>query len=272
METAPKKRGRKPGSKNKVKTNKEDVKTEKKKRGRKPKTNITINENPIFESDEKIYNNLIVKINTKDYNISYNNLNKEVNKLLNENDNSLDNELDNSLDNELENELENELDNNKLDKINKNSNNLICWNCCNKFNNIIIGLPIKYVDNIFYTYGNFCSLECSTRFCFDNFKNNISEIYTIINLYNNIVNKKIENVKCAPHRLSLNIFGGSLTIEEYRKSFKNQDYYNITIPPIVQLNTQISQPEHNKYYNKEHLKLFRKKELNNNNIINMMTK
>lgn len=250
MDKVPKKRGRKPGSKNKIKSNENEI-TVKKKRGRKPKTNITINENPVFESEDKV-DNLVIKINTKNNNLSLDNLNQEVNKIL-ENTDQSDYNLNN-----------NNVMNNNL------NNNLICWNCCHKFHNIIIGLPIKYVDNLFYTYGNFCSLECATRFTFDNFHNDISEIYANINLYNNIVNKKKTNVKCAPHRLSLNIFGGILSIEEYRKTFEVLDYYNVTIPPIVQLNSQISEPEHNKYYNKEHLKLFRKKEINNNNIITMM--
>ena len=86
-----------------------------------------------------------------------------------------------------------------------------------------------------------------------------------------IVYKNNNKVKCAPHKLTLNIFGGPLTIEEYRKSFNTTEYYNVTIPPIIQLSTQVSLPEKNRYYNKEHLKIYRKKEINNeNNIINMM--
>jgi len=249
----PKKRGRKPGSKNK--TPEEKIKentTGKKKRGRKPKSNVTINENPIFESESKNNNHLIIKINNKSNNLSLDNINNEINKF-------------------LSNDTLN--DNYSNINYNKNTNNevsTVCWNCCHSFNKTKIGLPIKYINNIFYTYGNFCSLECSSRFCFDNFNNDISEIYSTINLYNLIVNKSNKNIKCAPHRLSLDIFGGPLSIEKYRETFSNQDFYNVTIPPIVQLNTQISLPEQNKYYNKEHLKLYRKKEINNNNIINMM--
>ena len=254
----PKKRGRKPGSKNKIKKdlNINEIKPEKKKRGRKPKTNITINENPIFKSEETQNKNLIIKINNDKLNLD-NKIN--CNKFdLNTNEFDLNND-------EINN---NEINNNE---INNNKNGKICWNCCHDFFNIIEGLPIKYINNIFYTYGNFCSLECATRYCFDNMNNNIAEIYSIINLYNMIVYKNNKKIKCAPHRLTLDIFGGPLSIEEYRKSFNTTEYYNVTIPPIIQLNTQISLPEKNRYYNKEHLKIYRKKEINNeNNIINMM--
>ena len=249
MEKTPKKRGRKPGSKNKVKKEINPTeKPEKKKRGRKPKTNITINENPIFASSENKNKNLIIKIN----NTSINSLD-DINLL-------------NKFDNDLYQPEINNINNNH-----KYTNGDICWNCCHKFMDITVGLPIKYVDNLFYTYGNFCSLECACRYCFDNLNNDIAEIYSIINLYNMIVYKNKKKVKCAPNRLVLDIFGGSLSIEEYRKSFNTNEYYNITIPPLVQLSTQISLPEKNRYYNKEHLKIYRKKEINyENNIINMM--
>ena len=253
-EKTPKKRGRKPGSKNKVKKEKSVVKTpEKKKRGRKPKTNITINENPIFISDKNKNKNLIIKINNIPID-SLDNINKSYCN------------FSNNIDNNIDNNIGNEINNNE-----KYTDGKLCWNCCHSFLNIVEGLPIKYVDNIFYTYGNFCSLECASRYCFDNLSNDAPEIYSIINLYNIIINNNKKEVKCAPHRLTLKIFGGKLSIEEYRKSFNTTDYYNVTIPPLVQLNTQISLPEKNKYYNKEHLKIYRKKEINNeNNIINMM--
>tara|TARA_B100001094_G_scaffold332913_1_gene407275 strand:- start:2684 stop:3439 length:756 start_codon:yes stop_codon:yes gene_type:complete len=243
----PKKRGRKPGSKNKVKKNKEKTEgiiPEKKKRGRKPKTNITINENPIFKSDESENKNLIIKIN--------NNLGDSLDdiKILDVNFDSISCEINNNQ---------------------KYNNGKICWNCCHPFLNTIIGLPIKYIDEVFYTYGNFCSLECASRYCFDTLTNDSAEIYSIINLYNIIVNKKNNKIKCAPHKLTLDIFGGALSIKEYRKSFDTSDTYNITIPPIIQLNTQISLPEKNKHFNKENFKIYRQKEINNsNNIINMM--
>ena len=242
-EKVPKKRGRKPGSKNKVKKEKPDeVVTVKKKRGRKPKTNITINENPIFKSDESENKNLIIKINN----------------------NSISS-FDNSKLSDI-NYISSEINSNY-----KYNDGKICWNCCHKFVNNIYGLPIKYIDEVFYTYGNFCSLECSARYCFDNLGNDSAQIYSVINLYNIIVNKSNKKIKCAPNKLILDIFGGPLTIDEYRESFNTNDNYNVTIPPIVQLNTQISLPEKNKHFNKENFKIYRQKEINNtNNIINMM--
>ena len=32
----------------------------------------------------------------------------------------------------------------------ENTNNVgeVCWNCCHKFNNIVYGVPLKYINNI----------------------------------------------------------------------------------------------------------------------------
>lgn len=137
----------------------------------------------------------------------------------------------------------------------------ICWNCCHKFDSIIYGIPIKYNKNIFYTYGDFCSLECCSRYTIENF-NNYHEIISLINLYNNIINKtKDEKVNVAPNKLLLNIFGGPLTIEEYRKGFTNKNIHDIKIPPILPIKHTIDNYESNNPSSKSNLKLYRKKPL-----------
>ena len=155
-----------------------------------------------------------------------------------------------------------------IDTDNLNSGNIIeskisdvCWNCCHNFDSIVYGIPIKYHNNIFYTYGDFCSLECCCRYTVDNF-NNYHEIISLINLYNNVTNKtKDEKVNVAPNKLLLNIFGGPLTIEEYRKGFTNKNIQDIKIPPILPIKHTIDNYESNNPSNKSNLKLYRKKPL-----------
>tara|TARA_Y100000768_G_C23973899_1_gene682004 strand:+ start:790 stop:1461 length:672 start_codon:yes stop_codon:yes gene_type:complete len=138
----------------------------------------------------------------------------------------------------------------------------VCWNCCHKFNEIIYGIPLKYVHNIFYTYGDFCSLECCSRYSLDNFENHY-EINSLINLYNNIVNDtKGDTINTAPNRLLLNMFGGPLTIEEYRKNSLNKNIFDLKIPPILPIKYRIDTYEINNNQNtKSNLKLYRKKPL-----------
>ena len=87
----------------------------KKKRGRKPKNNVVVNDNPVFEI---LNNDLIIKLN---------NIDNESNNII------YDSELSNSL-------------------ITKNTSEL-CWNCCCRLDNNIVGIPVQYIDEKFYTYG-----------------------------------------------------------------------------------------------------------------------
>ena len=54
----------------------------------------------------------------------------------------------------------------------------LCWNCCHPFDEIVYGLPLKYVSGVFYTYGDFCSLECASRYALENF-DNFHEVYVL---------------------------------------------------------------------------------------------
>ena len=201
-----------------------------KKRGRKPK-------NPSLKQDEKkkdtinISENLIIKLNHSDvdeYNIMGYNTNNE-----------------------------------KNDMVKENNISELCWNCAHPFHKEIYGIPLKYLDKIFYIYGDFCSLECCARYALDNLREyNFSEIYTLINLYNNILfNNHSEKVEIAPSKLILKSFGGSLTIEEYRSNFNNKDIYDIRIPPILPIKHSIHKYETNNSTNQNNLKLYRKKPL-----------
>lgn len=137
----------------------------------------------------------------------------------------------------------------------------ICWNCCHNFDSIIVGIPLKYHNKVFYTYGDFCSLECCSRFSIENF-NNYHEIVSLINLYSNIVNgSRNEKVNVAPNKLLLDKFGGPLSIEEYRCNFKNKNIHDIKIPPILPIKHNIDNYESNNQNSKSNLKLYRKKPL-----------
>lgn len=133
----------------------------------------------------------------------------------------------------------------------------ICWNCCHPFNNYVHGIPMKYNNGVFYVYGDFCSLECGCRYAHDVLIDyNFEELYSLINLYSNILFDKKEKIEMAPNKLLLKIFGGNLTIDEYRS--KNKINYEVRIPPILPINHSINQYELNITKNKDYLKLYRK--------------
>ena len=79
--------------------------------------------------------------------------------------------------------------------INNNGKSELCWNCCHSFNEHTFGIPMKYIHGIFYIYGDFCSLDCAARYAHDELKEyDFSEIFSLINLYSNIIYNKKEQV------------------------------------------------------------------------------
>lgn len=139
-----------------------------------------------------------------------------------------------------------------------NANNILCWNCCHECNNIKY-IPIKHSKDIFYVYGTFCSDGCSYRYLYDNYRNkDLWEKLQLIKFYHNEMYGKFVEIKESPPRLLLKIFGGNMSIEDYRD--KENYYQSTTFPPIVILgNIEISC----KTKDKDYLKLYRKKKTKN---------
>lgn len=111
--------------------------------------------------------------------------------------------------------------------------NICCLWCCHEFDNFPFGIPIKKVDDTYYMFGNFCSGECAAAYNFENTNTcEAFERYSLLNyLYSN--NKKI---KLAGPKLSLKMFGGQLSIKEFRNN--NNIYnknYKLLIPPMISI-------------------------------------
>lgn len=198
----------------------------KKKRGRKPKKK---NEEPIIEN-EPLPKNLVIKL-TEPSNLS---------------------EKSSCINNGYE-------ENTKCQMCyGEEKTGELCWNCCHDFDSIITGIPMKHENGIFYTYGDFCSLECCARYAFEYFPNEYWEILSIINLYNHKIYNNFQPIEMAPSKLVLKRFGGKLTIEDYRTK---KDIYNIQLPPILPINHINTIYEKKQSNQLENLKLYRKKKL-----------
>lgn len=108
---------------------------------------------------------------------------------------------------------------------------VLCWWCCHNYDNQTYGIPLKKEEGKYITKGYFCSLNCAKSY-------NNNESITLKdkqsrNLLIEILNDEIteeEEVICAPPRESLKVFGGYLTIEEFRK---NKNSVKLIYPPLV---------------------------------------
>jgi hypothetical protein len=122
------------------------------------------------------------------------------------------------------------------------STSIHCYWCCHKFEGAPFGIPLKYVNAKFHVYGCFCSLECAAAYNFDA-KDSHDEIWERNNLLN-FIGQKIgygRRIKPAPSRLSLNMFGGHLSIKEFRDYCGTSKLININFPPMMTLTQQIEE-------------------------------
>ena len=106
-----------------------------------------------------------------------------------------------------------------------------CWWCCHKFDTCPCTLPTKHdpLRKRFTFIGIFCSWNCTKSYNFnmsDHKKYERSSIITLLiqqlyGVYNAI------NIKAAPPRQSLKMFGGYLSIDEFRSNSSTVDSYSI---------------------------------------------
>jgi len=134
----------------------------------------------------------------------------------------------------------------------------VCWNCCHEFTNTITGIPMKYLGGIYYTYGDFCSLECSSRYAYEYFPNDFWEILSITNLYNREIYGEFIPIELAASKLVLKRFGGELNIDDYRNK---KNIHDIQLPPILPINHYNNIYEKKIKNNLDNLKLYRKHKL-----------
>lgn len=148
------------------------------------------------------------------------------------------------------------------------STSIHCYWCCHKFENIPFGLPIKYTNNKFHVICCFCSLECAKSYNCDS-KESIDEISERNNLIS-LLARKIgidHEIKCAPSKLGLTMFGGHMDIETFRNFCKTTKILNVNFPPMQTLKQQIEvlnecDMSESKYTTNKNLDNYKKDKLN----------
>lgn len=105
-----------------------------------------------------------------------------------------------------------------------------CWWCCHKFNSVPIGLPVYYnkVQNKYRVYGVFCSFPCVTAY---DISKNSTYKYLILDLYILLTGEK-RKLLPAPPKEVLKMFGGKLSIEEFRNATETGKIYKMIEYPM----------------------------------------
>lgn len=103
-----------------------------------------------------------------------------------------------------------------------------CWWCCHPFDGVPRFMPTKYDEQRqrYKVTGNFCSWGCAKAFMlYDSsyvLRNSLSMLTSLIRK----INGSYYNFPTAPPRSALKVFGGTMTIEEFRNRDKNE-YFEI---------------------------------------------
>jgi hypothetical protein len=222
----------------------------KKKRGRKPKSfyNIksenleSINEY-VNTEEEKIIFHLPITIN--EINDINNYENNEENDIFIKNDNKIyDSSTASSDINTTTNQ--NTFIINNMNKVITHIMNCTketkCWWCKNVFDSPPVQLPENYYNNTFYCVGHFCSFNCMKSYNLDLNDTLLYKRESLINLLYYLTYSEYKTISLAPHWLTLEEYGGTLTIEQFRENLIfNTKEYLILHPPLISRQMQIEE-------------------------------
>jgi len=120
-----------------------------------------------------------------------------------------------------------------------------CWWCCHPFEGTPLSMPYKHDErrNKFYTSGNFCSWSCMKTYVVDKYGCNRGGLIcgNMVMMRRKQFNK-IGTIKRAPHRQRLDVFGGDLTIDQFRENnvVDEEQPNEIEIIPIISSTKKLS--------------------------------
>jgi hypothetical protein len=235
----------------------------KKKRGRKPKnyliTNLKVDKNinnlveNINSEEEKIIFHLPITINEINSYDNDNNLNIFIKSELEINNKPTFIESDHSEYVSSENLEKNIYLNKSINNINTHILNFNsktkCWWCKNLFNTPSIELPEDFYNNTFFCIGHFCSYNCALAYNLDMNDIITSKRTSLLNLIYYKTYSEFSNIVSAPHWITLEEYGGNLSINEFREnSIINFKEYLVLHPPIVSRQMQIEESYKQKKY------------------------
>ena len=106
-----------------------------------------------------------------------------------------------------------------------------CFYCCHPSKHQMYGLPIHYHEttNTFTFYGKFCSWECMKSYNLYSNSSFRQNIFNYIQLFHDKIHDDKKIIQFAPPKTMLNVFGGPLSIDEFRR---NNEKFNVYESPM----------------------------------------
>lgn len=126
------------------------------------------------------------------------------------------------------------------------STSVHCYWCCHRFQTPPLGLPIKFSAGQYHVVGCFCSLECACAHNFATTRDSVDECLNRYSLINSLSARLGLDrvVKPAPDRLALSIFGGHMSIDEFRaygQASGGRRQLVVSCPPMQSVTQQVEE-------------------------------
>ena len=119
------------------------------------------------------------------------------------------------------------------------STKVSCFWCCHQFEGRPCVIPIREEKGIYEVYGNFCCPECSLAYILeerDDSHVKWEKISLLHRIYGASVSPNGGRIYPAPARNTLEMFGGTLSIESYRKTIRDGKVrIDIHLPPMISI-------------------------------------
>lgn len=125
--------------------------------------------------------------------------------------------------------------------------NIKCWYDCNSFTNLPCFLPEIYHNNSYYVRGCFCSFNCALAYNLHYIKDSRMDkrkslVYTLYKEMYGLNSDEVVEIKESPYREVLEDFGGTMSIETFRRNLiiSNKEYI-VYMPPIKPITISIEE-------------------------------
>ena len=114
-------------------------------------------------------------------------------------------------------------------------NRQVCMWCCHDFTTSIFNLPLMKNNSEYVVFGQFCSTECAASYNFHDIVEHGDpwERFSLLHsLYFDMLPQHV--IQLAPPRIMLSMFGGKLSIDEFRTAHENNTNKTckVSIAPI----------------------------------------
>lgn len=140
----------------------------------------------------------------------------------------------------------------KLLNINKNNEPIVvdktdiaCWWCAHNFNCMPCFIPERFCDNKYYVFGCFCTYSCAMAY---NLNMNDYRVSVRTSLIKKMCTEIFgnANIKTAPPKELLIMFGGDMNIEDFRnQSLLHKKEFKVKLPPMIPLLMSVEENQRN---------------------------